>query len=533
VTKDSLIKGTVILAGAAFIARFLGVIQRIPLQNMLGDGGMASYGIAYNLYFLLLTVATVGIPSTLSKMISERQALGQYAEANKIYRAAIFFAVGAGVIITGLLYGVADAYAHLSGDPEATLAIWALAPAMLLFPLIAIMRGYFQGHQQMMPGGVSQVVEQILRVVTAILFAYVILQATDSIEYAAAGASFGGVTGAIGAFLVMLWFAKKLKKSNANEPGVSLPRHFNYRHIYGQIFKLSIPISLISIAVPLIYFIDSTVTIPILKGTLGYEHAKDILGILTGRAQSLAGIPIIMAIALSMSIVPIVSAAFAKNDLKEVQHKAAQALRVAVITGLPLVLMLVVGARAINGLMFTDTQGSWIIAALVAGSLIQILMMTSAAILMGIGHTKAPMNHVFIGIVVKLVGSLILGPIIGIYGIIVATALCFLVTASLNFRVLRRIVPVVVLGSRLKGMVFTVILLSGVGFILDWAAQKWISTSIAKLDYFIAAVLVCGTVVALYPVLLLVLRAVKMDDLGQLPGPVRKGMGLIARRLGM
>lgn len=532
-TKDSLIKGTVILAGAAFLARFLGVIQRIPLQNMLGDGGMASYGIAYNLYFLLLTVATVGIPSTLSKMISERQALGQYMEANKIYRAAIFFALGAGVIITGLLYGIADAYAHLSGDPEATLAIWALAPAMLLFPLIAIMRGYFQGQQQMMPGGLSQVVEQILRVVTAILFAYVILQATDSIEYAAAGASFGGVTGAIGAFLVMIWFARKLKKSRTNEQNGELPKHFNYRHIYGQIFKLSIPISLISIAVPLIYFIDSTVTIPILKGSLGIEQAKEILGILTGRAQSLAGIPIIMAIALSMSIVPIVSAAFAKNDLKEVQHKAAQALRVAIISGLPLVLMLVVGARAINGLMFTDTQGSWIIAALVAGSLIQILMMTSAAILMGLGHTKAPMNHVFIGIIVKLVGSFMLGPILGIYGIIVATALCFLVTASLNFRTLRQIVPIVVLGSRLKGMVLTVLLLTGVGFALDWAAQTWVSTALVKLDYFIAAVLVCGIVLALYPVLLLVLRAVKVDDLGQLPGPARKVMGQIARRLGM
>jgi stage V sporulation protein B len=192
VSKDSLVKGTVILAGAAFVARVLGVIQRIPLQNMLGDAGMASYGIAYNLYFLLLTVATVGIPSTLSKLIAEQHALGRVAEANRIYRAALFFAIGAGVITTALLYLLADSYAGLSGDPEAKLSIWALAPAMLLFPIIAMMRGYFQGHQQMMPGGSSQVVEQILRVGTAILFAYMLLHATDSIENAAAGASFGG-----------------------------------------------------------------------------------------------------------------------------------------------------------------------------------------------------------------------------------------------------------------------------------------------------------------------------------------------------
>jgi stage V sporulation protein B len=134
---------------------------------------------------------------------------------------------------------------------------------------------------------------------------------------------------------------------------------------------------------------------------------------------------------------------------------------------------------------------------------------------------------------VKLVGSLLLGPIFGIYGIILATALCFLVTASLNFRALRRIVPIVVLGSRLKGMVFTVVSLSSIGFALDWVAQQWVSTSIAKLDYLLASILVCGTVLALYPVLLLMLRAVKIDDLGQLPGPARKLMGLLARRLGV
>jgi len=212
-TKDSLIKGTIILALAALTARFLGVIQRVPLKHLLEDSGMATYGIAYNLYFALLVIATAGIPSALSKLISEKTALGQYAEAKRIYAAAVWFAVAIGIIATLTIWFSAEFYAtRISRDPDAVLAIRALAPALLLFPLIAIMRGYFLGRQMMLAGGLSQIFEQILRVVTAVGLAYLILRWGYSKEWAIAGASFGGVTGSVAAFAVMLYFWQKLKK---------------------------------------------------------------------------------------------------------------------------------------------------------------------------------------------------------------------------------------------------------------------------------------------------------------------------------
>ena len=193
--KESFIKGTLILAAAALVARVLGVVQRVPLEHMLGVSGGAAFGLASNVYLMLLTFATAGIPSTLGKMVSEKYALNRPKEAQRIYFAAILFGLGMGVLITALLYIFAPVYAKMSSVPEATLAIRALAPALILFPVIAMMRGYFQGRNQMAPGGISQIIEQILRVVTAVGLAYLFLMWGYSEEKMAAGASFGGATG--------------------------------------------------------------------------------------------------------------------------------------------------------------------------------------------------------------------------------------------------------------------------------------------------------------------------------------------------
>jgi stage V sporulation protein B len=532
-SKDSLIKGTIILTLAAFIARFLGVIQRVPLQRLLEDTGMATYGIAYNLYFALLIIATAGIPSALSKLISERTALGQFTEAARIYRAAVWFAVLAGFIITLVLWFGADYYAsHISRDPDAALAIRALAPAMLLFPLIAIMRGYFLGKQIMLASGLSQIVEQIMRVSAAVALAYLLLKWGYSKEWAIAGASFGGVAGSVGAFAVMLYFWFKQKKQDLSEQQTLPYRDVDkdqvkdplpIRQVYAMIFKLSIPISLISIAVPLIYLIDSSTVIALLDNRIGYDKAKETLGILTGRAQSLAGIPPILAIAVSQSIVPIISSAYAQSNMIRVNGQASQALRMSVVLCLPIVLLLCIAARPVNGLLFGDTQGTAIIILLVIGALFQVMMMISGAILMGLGQTRAPMIYVFIGIAVKLAGSFLLAGWIGIYGIIIATSLCFIVIMLLNLRTLKKTVSYVIMGPRWFGLSLTALITISIGLGVERLAHAYIQLPIGFMTYGVHAALLGLLVLFIYPLLLFKFRVVTADDAASLPRPLRKG----------
>lgn len=533
--KDSLIKGTLILAAAAIVARLLGVVQRVPLKALLGDYGMALYGIAYNIYFMLLIIATAGIPSALSKLISERADTGRAGEASSIYRAAMVFASVAGVLTTALLIAVAPLYARMIDAPDATLAIQALAPALLLFPMIAIMRGYFQGMQFMTAGGLSQIVEQILRVAGAVLLAWLLLRYGYGGTAAVAGASFGGVLGAVGAFAVMLYYMRRLRASSS--PPGALPaaaphdrdRQLSKRQAYKLIFAYSVPITFAALAVPLINVIDSSLVIPLLKRAQGIVDATVSLGILTGRAQSLAGIPIILAIALSQSALPVISSAFTRGDMDEASGKASQALWVSIVAGLGIVAAMLASVGPVNALLFGDTAGNAIIVGMIAASMLQIVMMTSTSILTGMGGMKKAAVHVYVGIAVKLAAIWLLAPLFGMAGVIGSTMLCFAVIAALNMRVVRKGARLRVLGRGWAGLLAAAGASVAVGWLVGEALVRWLTLDLAVVNHLLHGGIRFGVAGLTYGALLLLFKVVGKRHIGWLPGKVGRLLGRLAR----
>lgn len=524
--KESFIKGTLILAAAALIARVLGIAQKVPLEHMLEDAGNTSFAIASNVYLMLLTVATAGIPSTLSKMVSERYALNKEEEAQRVYRAALLFGFATGVVITVLLYAFAPAYAALNKVPESVSAIRALAPALLMFPTIAMMRGYFQGRNMMAPGGVSQIVEQIVRVAAALGIAFALLQWGYSDQWVAAGASFGGVLGGIAALLVMIYYARKLKKADrqsrrtvaGHSPPVPL------RKIYADIFKISVPLIFTAITVQAVYTVDGTIGIRLLEPWYGYEQALQSINILGMRAQAVAGIPPILAIALSTSLLPVISAAFARGDQEHLNRQVTLAMRISMFTGMPIVLALSVAAYSVNGLLFSTQDGAAIVGMLTAGTIFQITMMVTNSILLGVSKPNAAMVHVIIGIAGKLAFSFILAPWLGIYGIIAATTLCFVIITLLNIRTLKKIVPFQILGNRWGGFAATVAVLAAVGGGVEWAGNLLVHLLPDRVAFFLSSGLVGLAVLLLYPVMLIALRVVTAEELNNYPAPLRKAL---------
>jgi len=543
-TKDSLVKGTLILTVAALVARFLGVFQRIPLVSLLHEEGMGSYSIAFNLYSILLVVATAGLPSALSKMVSERYAVGRAAEAERIYRAAVLFAVIAGIVMTILLYVFAPLYAESisRGGPDATLATRAIAPAMLMFPLIAIMRGYFQGRRNMMPNGVSQVVEQVFRLVTSIGLAYLFLNV--SLGWGVAGASFGGVMGGVAALAVMLYYALRQKRSDravsqaaaeqaaAGTSGASdsVPALLGYKAIYGSMLKLSIPIVIFSVTVTLVYAIDTSIIIPLLEGAITRREAHGLVGIIGGRAQSLAGIPIILAIALSQSVVPIISGAYSRKDMLQVGHHTTRVLQLAILSGLPAVLVIGLAARPLDYFLFGHEDSAYgmlhgphMISLLTLSAMFQIVMQTSGAVLMGMGRMKPLMVNVAVGIAVKLAGSFLLAGSLGIYGIIASTGLCFIAMSWLNLRALRQDFSFTILGRRLGGLLVSIIVIVVLGLLAEWLTHTCLHPFAQyRLNEGLNAILVCGFTAALYPIMLMLTRVVTKDDVSNFPRPLQK-----------
>ncbi|MEK4850098.1 polysaccharide biosynthesis protein [Paenibacillus sp. FSL H7-0756] len=524
--KESFVKGTLILAAAALVARVLGLAQRVPLEHLFNEVGNAAFTQANNVYLLLLPLATAGIPSTLSKMVSERYALNRPQEAQQVYRAALIFAAVVGVIMSVALYIAAPYYAESSKVPESTLAIRAIAPALLLFPAIAMMRGYFQGRNNMMAGGISQIVEQIARVSTAILLAFILLRQGYSNTWMAAGASFGSVLGSIGAFGVMLYYAMKLRRSeekvalyDSNEARIPLLK------IYKDIFKLSIPIVLSSVTVPVVNFIDTTFIVPLLSGQIGLKEATWTLGIFGSRAQSVAGIPPVLSIALSASLIPIISAAFARKDEQHLQRQVTLAMRVSILTGTPVVVSLVVAAYSVNGLLFKSLDGSGIVAMLTLGTIFQITMMTTNSILLGMGKSRISMYYVLVGILVKFGSNFLFSQWFGIYGIIGSTALCFIVITMLNLRMLKKIVPFTILGKRWGGFSIAVLASAGIGYGLNEAGILMTQLMPARLAFLITCLVVGAAVVIVYLVLLIILGVLSSQEIAGYPRPLRKVLG--------
>lgn len=542
VKKDSLIKGTVILAAAALVARVLGIFQRVPLQHAMNHEGNIAFGQANNIYLLLLVFATAGIPTAVSKMVSERLVLGRHEEVNRIYRAAIRFGVITGIIMTLLLLIVAPYYTELSGAPKSTLAIRAIAPSLLLFPVIAMMRGYFQGRQFMIAGGVSQIIEQIARVIVAVGLVYALQGWGYSNRIMAAGGAFGSVFGSIAAFLVMLWYAFQLRASDRAEAASATgerkeaafkpgdpPVLSHTKDIYKAIFRISIPILLTAMTVQVIYLIDQTLLIPLTQWRFDHGLSEMWLDVLTTNAQSIAGIPPVLAIALSTSLLPIISSAFAAGDHEKVKRQGGLAMRISVFSGLPVVLILSVGAQAVNGFLFKTDEGSAIVAFLTAGTIFQITMMTSNAILNGLGLQRTAMRHTLIGVGVKFVLSFALTPFFGVYGLVAATSVCFILATVWNMITIRKLTGIQVLGDRWPGFAAAMVLIVAIGYALVYYGLEWFEPLGWKWHYLFAACLIGLFVCVAYPVLLFAFRVVRAEDIESYPARIRKLMRPFAK----
>ena len=574
--KDSLIKGTIVLAAAALTARALGLFQRVPLDYVLDRVGGSAFGLANNIYLLLLVVATAGVPSALSKMVSERLEWGREEEAARIYRAALAFGLGAGIVMSAGLYLVAPWYARLADVPEAAAAIRAIAPSLLLFPVIAMMRGYFQGHRNMTAGAVSQIAEQVARVSVALAAAFALYAAGAGQERIAAGAAFGTVAGSVAAFAVMLAWWRRLHahKRNAahsaaggssaaagaadddgpsaastagppaaNGPsavpaaagaaaGGGPPVLVRKLDIYRALFGVSIPILLTAMTVQALYLIDATTLIPLAKGAFGRETAQAWLDVLQIRAQSLAGIPPILAIALSQSVIPVVAAAYASGDAERLRGQVSLALRIALFTGLPVVAAMATLSHAITGLLFEDAAGSWIVGWLVASSLFQITMMTSNAILQGMDRVRAAMRHTLSGVGLKLVLSLALTPFFGVGGLLAATTVCFVFVTAWNFADIRRLAQVRPLGGRAGGFAAAAAVLVAIGAAAAWAMPLTVGGLGGKWPYLLTALAGGAAVFLAYPPLLIAFRVIRPADLASYPRPLAMALAPFMRLAG-
>lgn len=432
--KQSLIKSTFILGFAGIVSKFLGLFFRWPLQMLIGDEGVGYYQMSFPLYMFFIAAAS-GIPVAVSKMVSERNAIGDYEGVIQVLRKAmlLMFILGTGFTAILLIFSKPIIY-FLKWDNKSYYSLVAIAFAPIFISIMSAFRGFFQGLQNMNYTAISQVIEQIGRVVVGVGLAYLFLP--RGIEYSAGGAALGAAAGGLfgGIYLAIKYF--KVRKD------IIVHKIRDNKEVLSKLLYIAIPVSLGAAVSSIMSLIDSAlVPQKLLQAGFTYKESTILYGQLTGKAFILINVPLTLSAALCASLVPIIAEYHILNRRFEVVNKVDLAVKLSLVIALPSMLGLYSLAYPILDLIFPGQSAGFNILQYSAISIpFIILAQTSTAILQGVGYYIIPVLNLGVGCIMKIAITLFMVPIphINIYGAVIGSIVGYIVASLLNIKLLRK-----------------------------------------------------------------------------------------------
>ena len=433
--KQSFLGGAAVLASAVVIVKLIGAFYKLPLNNILGSTGKTYFQTAYNIYNVLLTVSTAGLPLAISKMTSQAHAQGRENEKRKIFRTAIWLFFALGLIGSALMFFGAEQLAGFMNNSLASMPIRALAPAVFCVCLLACMRGYTQGQGNMKPTAVSQVLEALCKLGIGLPLAWYVLHIGRSLDVGAAGAIFGVTVGTVLSmlFLIVYLFTHRSRTEALDTPSSS-------GTLMRQILAIGIPITLSNSAMSIINLIDTKIVMGRLQS--GLQLSETQAASLFGQYSMAMDMPNMVAsfvYPVTMSLIPFAAAALARKDHGEADRIISSAFRLIAILALPAGVGLSVLSTPIELLVLPSQPED----ALAAGPHLMILgfalificiMILTNAILQTYGKERIPIFTVIAGGVTKIIMNYVLvgNPDINIHGAPISTLCCYMVIVGLN-----------------------------------------------------------------------------------------------------
>ncbi len=522
-SKQSFVKGALILTAAGILVRVVGAGFRILLAAIIGDEGIGLYQMAYPVYSALLALSTAGIPIAISKLISQHVTQGDYRGAYRVFILALNILSFTGLVISALMvFGAEYIAVNIARDARAYYPIVAISPAIFFVTIMATFRGFFQGQQKMYPTALSQLFEQLARVTVALGLVFYL--GPFRLEWAAAGASFGAAAGGIAGLMVLMFLFARERQDFIRR--MQEQARYKYRKtmaVYYDIFSLSIPITLSHLVMPIIGLIDMTV-VPMRLAEAGFEEARRmaLYGQLTGMAAPLVHIPQIVTIALAVSLVPAISEALALNNRNLIASRASLALRLGVLLGFPSAVGLFVLAEPITVLLYNNREAGMPLAVLAFAIIFISIYQVCSGILQGLGRTKLPLINLLVGSLFKVVFNwvLIAVPALNIMGAAAASVIGFFVAALLNLYQVWRLTGVGLTFSHLAKPAFAVIFM-GLAARLSYVYSHSLfdmGTFTAGQVNALATFTAIGAGMISYAFALLFLGALGRDDLLLIPG---------------
>jgi O-antigen/teichoic acid export membrane protein len=448
-SKSTIVRGAFLLTAASFLSKFLGMIYIIPFNAMVGEEGIALYTYAYLPYSILITIATVGIPLAVSKFVSKYNSLGDYYTGLRMFKTGMSIMAFTGVIAFLALFFSAEIIAQqiISDDDlhnsveDVTMVIRMVSFALIITPSMSIFRGFFQGHQSMGPTAVSQVIEQIARIIFLLVAAFLIIYIFNGSTKTAVGfATFAAFIGAIVSLVVLFIYWKKRKpnidKHIAQQKDVhDIPK----KQLMAELFRYAGPFVIVSIAIPVFQLVD-TFTFNRAMTAIGLgKDTEALFAAIYSLGHKLVIIPVTIATGLSLAVMPVLTSSFTQGSRPQLVNQITQALQIILVLVIPASFGLSILSTEAYGTLYGGLKNDFVQE---AGSLLGwyapvgilfALLSVTAAILQGINQQNHAVINLCAGILFKILFNIQLIHMFGAKGSIFATAIGLSIAVILNF----------------------------------------------------------------------------------------------------
>lgn len=442
--KNSFMEGVIVLMFSQVIIKIVGLIYKLYLTNKegFGDRGNAIYGGAFQIYAIFLTISSIGVPNAISKLVSSKIAIGDNKGAYRIFKIAfsmfgLLGFAGSSILFFGAHF-IANTYLQI---PEAEIAILALSPSVFLVSVASVLRGYFNGRENLAVTANSQSLEQIFKT----LFTVIIVEQIASMSCAntvlmAGAATLATTFATLFSLIYMYRCFVKIKREVWQE--VVLPSKHKKDRI-GKIIKgilaVSVPMALCALFSVISKTIDALTVVRILSNTIGEKEATLQYGILSGKIDTLITLPFSFNIAFATALVPTVSTAIAKNEMNTAKRRIEFSILVTILIGLPCSICMNLFSKPILELLFPNASSGAEMLAIASWSIIfVVLIQTINGALQGMGKVNIPVVAFAIGAIIKLIFNVLLIPTIGVNGAIISSLISHITSFTICFITLKR-----------------------------------------------------------------------------------------------
>ncbi len=396
IKKQSFMQGIVAIMFSQIMIKILGLAYKLYLTNKegFGDRGNAIYGSGFQIYALLLTLSSIGVPNAVSKLVSERTAIGDNKGAHRIFKISFVTFALIGLFGTCILFFGAEYISKtILQIPEAELTLVALAPSIFFVSIASVIRGYFNGREHMKATANSQTLEQVFKTFLTVIVVEIIGTVSNrNTILMAAGANLATTLATFLGFSYLYLYYSFNKKEiwqEVNSSTLQIPKRI--KTILKEILVVSVPISLSSILAVITKNIDAFTVVRLLKTFTTEVSAKTQYGVLSGKVDTLIVFPLSFNVAFAVALVPSIAAAIAKNNIEMAKRRIQSTLLFTILIGLPCTLGLIIFAEPILQLLFPNAStGATILQISSVSIIFMLLSQTINGSLQGLGKPIIP-----------------------------------------------------------------------------------------------------------------------------------------------